>query len=171
MTGLRLLLLAFATLAGGCAASAADPAYPSLAKRAVEGRLTTVAPEVVDLPAPPPAADLAARMAQLDRAFAQGQDAFAAQLEPARRAVAAAGSAPPSSEGWIAAQMAVSALDAARAPSVAALADLDQLRIARQDAGDLAGETELEAMVAAMTDALTAQDTAIAALAARLSPA
>ncbi len=70
----------------------------------------------------------------------RGQAEYEARRPAARAATAAAGSA--GSESWIEAQQALSRLEAARAPTVTALADLDELRVRRANipvnAGDFA---------------------------------
>lgn len=122
---LRHLLPIVLPLAG-CAATGGD--YPSLAPRPVEQG--AAAPAAAEPPAAPPAnpalpAETAAILAAADK----GHAAFLAQLGSARAAIEAARGKEAGSEAWVAAQVALSTLDAARSPVLAALADLDALRI------------------------------------------
>ncbi len=75
-------------------------------------------------------------MQQIDAARAQyvrGAAAYDAQLGNAQGAVRAGGGAAAGSEGWAQAQQAVSRLDAARGPCLAALGELDKLYVALSD--------------------------------------
>ncbi len=76
-------------------------------------------------PALPPATEAAMEAALADHRA--GQSAFARDLAPARSAIAAARGATVGSENWVVAQMALTRLDSARAPSMAALGALDSL--------------------------------------------
>lgn len=136
---LRRLLTAFLALfaLGALADSAAAKPFPSLAKRPSETRdRTPPAPQAVV----PAAADpqLVAQVEGLAKQAESGEAAFRTQLDAGRTAVAAAGPAAPSSEAWVNAQVALSALDNARYDSVAALAGLDSLYVDRQDNADAA---------------------------------
>jgi len=108
--------------AAGCAAP--PPAAPSLAPRAAEA----IDPRV-PLPSEPavgPAAPaLAARLAELTRLARGGDAAFREAAAAAERLAGGAGA--PQSESWIAAQQALSAAQAARAPTTRALGDIDGL--------------------------------------------
>lgn len=146
--------------------------YPSLRPRAFE-----VAGANAPLPTPPPAAPpSAATVAQaaalVTRARA-GDRAFSAELARARPVIARAGAA--DSESWITAQESLSGLDAARADTLGASADLDALTLAgvgadglRLGEGDFAVIREAGARV---TDLVDAQQRTVAELAASLSPA
>ena len=106
------------------AACAASGPFPSLAPRAVE-KEAEAAPE----PPPPTVADAAvtARIAQL---LTGARQANARCEEPDRAADQATGRAGGvGSEGWIAAQQALSRAVAARGPVVDAIAELDRLGI------------------------------------------
>ncbi|HEY0447155.1 MAG TPA: hypothetical protein VGD19_11950 [Allosphingosinicella sp.] len=158
--------LPFLALLGGCASAGGD--FPSLAPRAVERELAAerparAAPVVPDDPA------LAARLAELIGQARQGDAAFEAALESARPAAAGAGAA--GSEGWIAAQMQISRVEAARVATVNALAELDRLGIARAgqptSAADRAAVNAAVADVQAMTDR---QHERLESLRASLSP-
>ena len=127
---LRRLLPSIALFLSGCAGTLTG--YPSLAKRAVEN-----AP-VGEAPAPPaPIAADPALLAQVDRLAAQaqaGSAAFDKAWPGADRATRAASGAAVSSESWVTAQLAISALEAARNDSVSALASLDTLYVERSNA-------------------------------------
>lgn len=163
-------VLAIVACLGACM-EAGD--YPSLKPRAFEkaGR------DAADLPSPPPAvpanpqvlARIAAFMAQAE----QGQSAFAAELGAARPVIGQAGV--PDSESWIMAHQRLSGLDASRAATVAALADLDALTIAGVDAaGVRLAEADLAAIRAAgeaIAALLEAQQRIIEELGASIAPA
>ncbi len=108
-------------------ACAPDTSFPSLAPRPGE-RLSTDEP--VRQPvfvAPDPA--LSTEIAELIGAARRGQSEFEAALPAARANVARAGAA--GSDSWVEAQQAISRLEAARASTARALADLDRLSIER----------------------------------------
>jgi hypothetical protein len=119
-----LLAAGFALLTG-CAARGD---FPSLAPRPIERELAVEQPAPK---APEPAADpaLAARIAELLGQARAGSAAFETALAAARGAAAGAGAA--GSDGWIAAQAAVSRVEAARTEVVTALAELDRIGIER----------------------------------------
>jgi hypothetical protein len=107
-------------LAAGCAPKGD---YPSLAPRPIEKALAEAdieRPEQV-LPRTP---EVEARAGELGREVAAGRSEFEAALPAARSAVGAAGAA--GSESWIEAQQALSRLEAARAATTRALAELDR---------------------------------------------
>jgi len=74
---------------------------------------------------------LRARITDLVRHAAQGNRAFDANYEAAGRAMASAGAA--GSDSWVMAQQAFSRLEASRAETMAALADLEALNLERTD--------------------------------------
>ncbi len=133
-------------------------AYPSLAKRPAETRDRTVPAT----PAVEPAAvdaTLVAQVATLANQSASGDSAFQKQIATGRSTVASAGSAAPLSEPWVAAQMAISAVDSARYDSVAALAGLDTLYVERQEGADAARvQADLATISPARTKALALVD-------------
>ena len=106
------------------AACAASGPFPSLAPRAVE-KEAEAAPE----PPPPTVADAAvtARIAQLLTGARQANARFEEAYRAADQATGRAGGV--GSEGWIAAQQALSRAVAARGPVVDAIAELDRLGI------------------------------------------
>jgi hypothetical protein len=138
---LSLLLTACATT---------QPGEPSLAPRAAEAvdPRVPIPSGVVSGPADPA---LAARLAELVAEVRAGDAAFQAAAQNAESLTGAAG--PAQSESWIAAQQAVSALVAARAPVTRAIADLDSIASARiaANGGILPGD--LAAIQAASAEA------------------
>lgn len=99
--------------------------YPSLAPRAFES--ADRGPPPPPPPAPPARSEIVASAAALIGKARGGQTAFAAELARVRPVVARAGAA--DSDSWITAQSAVSGLDASRAVTVTALAELDALTL------------------------------------------
>lgn len=127
---LRRLLPSIALFLSGCAGTLTG--YPSLAKRAVENAPVGEAPA-----APAPVGADPALLAQVNRLAVQaqaGSAAFDKAWPGADRGTRAAAGAAVSSESWVAAQLAISALEAARNDSVSALASLDTLYIERSNA-------------------------------------
>jgi hypothetical protein len=113
-----LLLLAGCTTTG--------EAYPSLAPRPVEGR--SDAEPVASVEETPPAdAALAAQIARTVAEARKGEADFDAAYAPTQRSVNAARNAAVPSETWVAAQAQLSVLDAARAPTAQAMAQIDGL--------------------------------------------
>lgn len=113
-------MLAIAML-GGCSAAGGPPPY--LAPRAAENidpRLLVVTPEA---PATPVSPALASRLAGLVAQARNGEPAFDVAADRAEALAGSAGAA--QSEGWIAAQQAVSVAVAARAPIARALGEID----------------------------------------------
>lgn len=112
----------------GCAQ--AEGKYPSLTIRPaerVEG-VAQAADSAPDLPAPPPpAATLKARIAQLVDSARQAHASFTAREESATRVISGARGAQPPSDGWVAAQVALAALQARRSDAVISLGHLDQM--------------------------------------------
>ncbi len=150
-----------------CAASASGDG-PSLAKRAVEGRLDVVPPSVEVAPPGPLPADLAGRLARWEADGTAGQQAFAAERGAAATLVSAAAGAPVASERWVVAQQAISRLVAARAPVTAALADIDRLYLERQVEEQVGGLPDIHALRERLAEQVSAQDAVIAALNAEL---
>ena len=152
--------------AAACSTPRTNP--PSLAPRASEAidpRLPVERPLVVAAVTP----GLRGRLAELVAQARSGDAAFETALGAAQRAAAAAG--PARSESWIAAQMALSALEAARAPTARALSDVDALAgadiKARSGIGaqDLAAIEEAAVAIGAID---TAQRRVISGLSARI---
>ena len=153
---MRALLILPLTVSLVACASVDDGQYPSLARRAVE--LRAAAPvETSPTPAlPEPAtADLATAFAALRNDAGRGDTAFAAELARSRALIESARGSASESEAWVQAQIRVSALDSARAPSTLALAEVDRLTVERGVAGNAAGAAELASLqveVAAMVE-------------------
>ena len=142
-------MLAALVLAGACAAPGP---YPSLAPRPAEKAYADRQDERQPVAQPDDPA-LAAEIAGLAAAGRAGAAEFDSALPAARSAVAAAG--PSGSDSWIEAQQSVSRLEAARARTVAALADLDALAVRRAQAGTLSpGDGERLRLATAAVQAL-----------------
>lgn len=118
-------LLTFPILLCACAAPGGDD-FPSLLPRAIETRDDAVAEVATPAPAPASAAQTD-EFAELLADAREGQEDFAQALPATERAVNAARGSAASSDAWVAAQAALSRLDAARAPTAAALVALDRL--------------------------------------------
>lgn len=117
----------FLAIQAGAALSACAPTggpYPSLQPRGAEATDPRVPVErpVNDRPVTPA---LATRLAELVGAARSGDADFDAAAAHAERLAAGAGAQ--QSEGWVAAQEALSAAVAARAPTATALGDIDAL--------------------------------------------
>src|SRR5947209_2369987 len=106
------------------ACSAPGGPYPSLQPRAAEA-IDPRVPVVRPLNDRPVTAALAGRLATLVDAGRSGDVAFDSAASEAERLAAAAGA--PQSEGWIAAEEALTAAIAARKPTATALGDIDAL--------------------------------------------
>ncbi len=164
----RRLLAALALMLSGCAG--APQTYPSLAKRPVES-----APVAELAPPPAPVAADAALLAQIkgftDQAD-KGRASFDAALVRADKAVRGASGSSVSSDNWVAAQVAISALESARNDSVSALASLDTLYVQRTndvaDGKESGGLTEIDAARAATLASVDQQNDRIDAMKARL---
>lgn len=119
----------------GCAA---EGNFPSLGVRPAE-KLSMEEP-IREAPVIARDADLARKIADLLAEARQGQSQYEESLPAVRAATSGAGAA--GSESWIEAQQALSRLEAARAPTATALAELDALSVRRTNlpinAGDLA---------------------------------
>ena len=153
-----LSLLATLPILGACAAQGP---FPSLAPRAIERidstapappcLAATQAPAQPQLPEPAPVANdpqIAARIGELLGGARQGGREFAVALARAKASVARAGAA--GSEPWIAAQSDISVLEAARARTSDAAAELDRLLLARSE--QPTSESDQEALRAASAE-------------------
>ena len=119
----RALPLSLVTIGLAACAAPSGP-YPSLQPRVAETidpRLPVVRP-LNDRPA---SAELSARLDALVGQARSGDSQFGPAAETARRLAAAAGTR--QSESWIAAEQALSAAVAARAPTARAMGDIDAL--------------------------------------------
>jgi hypothetical protein len=122
--GLAALLIAAALMP----ACTPNGEFPSLARRAIESEdpleePVRTAPAVAVEPA------LRTQAAALLAEARHGEREFEAALTPA--AAAARGAGAPGSESWVVAQQALSRAEAARAPTMRALAELDRLAVER----------------------------------------
>jgi hypothetical protein len=117
-----------AALAACTAPGGPPPSLQPRAAEAIDPRVPIVRP-ANDRPVDPA---LASRLAELVRQARAGDAAFRAAAEQAERLAASAGA--PQSEGWVVAQQALSAADAARAPTGRALGDIDALGAERLQA-------------------------------------
>ena len=160
---MRCFVLLTALLLGACSAASTGP---SLAPRAVERRGME---EPVATPVAARAADAALR-ARIDAALAEvrrGQSGFSDLLSRTEAAASAAGAA--GSESWVSAEQLLSALENARGPSPAGLAEIDSLLTTRLAAGETAGAAELEAARAEALPIVEAQDATLDRLQRRIS--
>ncbi|TMJ13882.1 MAG: hypothetical protein E6G94_10795 [Alphaproteobacteria bacterium] len=121
--------LLLASLAAGCAAPGD---FPSLQPRPIERALAEADAAPDPVPAPADAETVGKAEALLGKIQGGGRD-FGALLPEVRRRAAAAGAS--GSDSWIEAQQALSRLEATRAETVKALADLDAFALAQADAG------------------------------------
>jgi hypothetical protein len=114
-----------AMLLAGCVA---EDGFPSLAQRPAELDVSIEEPfhPAVEVPSDPV---LLARVAELHRQAEEGERSFAAALGPTEGVLSRAGAA--GSESWVEAQQALSRLEVTRDSTMRALAELDQLAIAR----------------------------------------
>lgn len=165
----RRFLPTIALILSGCAG--AHEAYPSLAKRPAESaRITDISPP----PAPAPAdGALKAQISQLTGQAQNGSATFDRAYATADRAVRSAGNAAVSSDAWVAAQVAISAAEAARNDSVSALASLDTLYVERTnamaDGKAQGGVAEIDVARADVLAQVDSQNDRIDALKARIS--
>lgn len=165
----RRLFTALALFLSGCAG--APQSYPSLAKRPIESApIATASPPAAPIPADAAlSADIARHVGQAGR----GAAAFDAAYAKADKAVRDAAGATVSSDAWVAAQVAISALEAARNDSVSALASLDTLYVQRSnavaDGKAMGGLEDVDAARSAALALVDQQNDRIDAMKARLS--
>ena len=119
---MRNLLLISAALLSACA-SRGGP-YPSLQPRAAE-RIDPRVPITKPINNRPASAVLTARLASLVEEARSGDGTFSKAAADAERLASSAGM--PRTEGWIAAQEALTAAVAARKPTATALGDIDEI--------------------------------------------
>ena len=142
---LRYAPLALIAIAAGCA----DPGpFPSLAPRPIEAELAAAD----EAPPPPPLPDtpeVTARAAELVAQARGGMPAFEAALGVAERTASGAGG--PGSDSWVAAQQALSRVEAARAVTTRALGELDAYSVAQAATRSLS-PADLERLAAAVAE-------------------
>lgn len=154
-----VVAIAGSSLVAGCA-TADLGASPSLERRAVERQLPVVAPQSPG-PALPPMVSATVRdaVAALTDDARRGDAAFQAALRENRAAALGARNAAVGSEAWATGNVALSRIDAARGPTMVALAELDRLTLDRLDAGALDDAEQLadaQTIVAALAAAQSA---------------
>lgn len=140
------MALAAALALAGCVSQGP---FPSLAPRPEEGDISTAEPARPD----PVSADdvaLRARIGALVTQAREGMRAFEAAYMPAARATGDAGARSEGSEGWVAAQQAISRVEAARSLTTNARAELDRIAVARANAPTSAGDRQ--ALVEALAE-------------------
>jgi len=148
-------------------ACAVQGPFPSLALRPEES-LTSLAEPVRSPVVVASDAALRGRVAALRQRGRAGARAFDAAFPAAERATRGVGAS--GSDSWIAAQQAVSRLEAARGEATAALADLDRLSIDRANEPTNAQDYALIGAAMAEVEQETAErQTRIDALRSRLS--
>lgn len=165
MTSIKLLAsLAPAILMAGCAASGD---YPSLAQRPAERETGTFTPDTAEaapLPPPPISADVAARLASLQRDAEAAHAEFNRAAPAAERAAGGAGAV--GSDGWAAAQVALADLDSLRSRAAVALAEIDLLWIdATVDGGPQSAIAPVRDRIESL---IAAEDAVLARLRARV---
>ena len=117
-----------------CASCADQGNFPSLALRPAEALYASGDPERVPVPAPDNPA-IGPRVDALVEAGRAGNATFQTALAAARPLAGRAGA--PGSDSWIAAQQAVSRVEAGRTETMRALADLDRFAIDQARQGPL----------------------------------
>ncbi len=152
--------------------------FPSLLPRPYEvdaadlSKRPASQPEPAPAPVTPLSYEQRRMLAAAVEQFRAADDAFRAALPAVRSAVSAAPRSGSGSEPWIYAQVLLSRLEIARAPSVEALATIDQLLIQRlaQESQRAAGggTSEIEAARAPIAQAVEEQSAIIAGLAGRI---
>ena len=162
--------LPFVALLAVTACTSAGGPYPSLQPRAAEAIDPRVQP-IRPINDRPVAAALAAQLGALVAQARAGEAAFGPAVAQAEQLAASAGA--PQSEGWIAAQEALSAAIAARKPTALAQADIDALAAtALQTKGGIApndlkaiqdAAAEVAAIARAQTDHIAAIQRRLAA--------
>ncbi len=157
----RSISITIATALGGCASGDVS-AFPSLARRAIEQRAAVVPSSPASPAIPEPvSATLAEAIVGLGRDADGGNAVFTALLPPSRAPIQAGRGAAVGSEAWAQAEMALSRLEAARGPTVFALAELDRLALEQLEADNQAAadafgveQVRVAAMVAAQQQTL-----------------
>ncbi len=161
---LRSVLLATtlipALLFSGCTSVTDSGAYPSLDRRSIELRVNPPADSPPPAVVPPPVtAELTTAIAALEADAGRGDMAFQTSFATVRPMVTAARSAASGTEGWFAAQAALSGLDQALGATRLALTELDRLHVAAEMDGR-AADAVLLAGAAARVARMAAQQRA-----------
>jgi hypothetical protein len=125
--------LIFVAMLGGCNTS--EGQFPSLSRRPFEGGTPIQAPVVAPVPvASSLPGSFAGQVGALQARHNKAAGAYAALLPGTRQVASAARGTAQGSEAWVNAHVVISRLDHARADSVAALAEFDNLVAKRFDA-------------------------------------
>jgi hypothetical protein len=165
-----LVCVGVSLLLAGCAAGGGDGDFPSLARRPVEGVLTSVQTEPVPPAIVPAGAGLNERLSAWTRASAAADAAFQAALPDVEVRVVAAQGTPAGSDSWFAAQQAVSRLDVLRGPLSRIWADVDALYVSKTVADDAEGAAEIALLHARLAKLAAEQIEQVEALGARIAP-
>ncbi len=149
----RLAVLAMLSLS----ACGGVGSYPSLAPRPIERAETATTPEATPAALDPAVgAEVTALLAQAER----GEAAMTAAVRTACPAIARGAGASQGSEAWIAAQQAISAIEASRRDTAIARESIEALVLDQARAAeDRARPVDLSALLAA-SDTIAARDTA-----------
>jgi hypothetical protein len=160
------ILVAGAAVLAGCSD---ERGYPSLATRAVEQQAAN--PTEAPAPALPSDTALDAEVATLVAQATKGDAEFKGAAEQACTAIMRGRIAVEGSEAWLSGQQALSSLEAARAPVLAAAAALDRLTIERGTAvGSAVDLTRLLTAQAQVSGLETAEQTWVSELRAGRCP-
>ena len=163
----RTLAPALVVMACGLA-GCANPdmsAYPSLARRPIERQVAVVPPQPTSVPTPAVvSATVMEAVAALGRDADAGHSAFLSELAAGRAVVLAGRGAATGSEAWAAAEVALSRMEAARGPTMVALAELDRLTLEQLAAGDAAATAQFAAQQARVAQLAEDQTAALVAL-------
>jgi hypothetical protein len=158
---------ALSVLAFGLAGCTQSPdAYPSLLPRPIESQSMAEPERPVAAVAPDPALD--SRIAGVTATLQSGNQRFVTAAQAAEAKVAVARGVPEGSEAWLDAQAALSNLESLRAPTLTALAELEQMASERGQAGKLSypaldsAVTAADAMANAQGDRIGALEAALA---------
>lgn len=163
------LPIALPALALGLAGCTQSPdAYPSLLPRPIE-KQSLAEPERPAAVAAPDAA-LDARISEVTATLRSANQRFAAAAQEAEAKIAVARGVPEGSDAWLDAQTALSTLESLRAPTLAALAEIESVASERGQAGK-PPYPALDSAVAAADAMANAQGDRIGALEAALAGA
>lgn len=161
-TGLTAAVAAFGLTA---CASPDMSSYPSLARRPIERQLAVVPAQPATAPAPAVvSATVVEAVAALGRDADAGHAAFVAELARGRDMVLAGQGAATGSEAWASAEVALSRMEAARGPTMVALAELDRLTLEQLASGDAAATAQFAAQQARVARLAEQQTAALAEL-------
>ena len=161
---MRSFVLLSAAVLTGCAQS--PDRYPSLLPRPIESQ--SLAEPERPVPVATPDVALDAKIAEISASMAANARAFAAAAQDAEAKIAVARGLPEGSDPWLDAQTALATLDTFREPALTAQTELEELAIARGQAGQ-PPYPALDAAIAAAAEAGKAQAERISGLEAALA--